>query len=623
MPEPDGFTNHLDTTQFPDTFKIERLEEEFTAVSLTYNAQKPTTAVFHIFHFPGWQATLEGQPAQIVPSEPHGQITVQLPAGTHTLHLAFGNTPLRTVANIISLISLMMLIMLFAYCVLRKNKKQQTVNNQQPTTNNQHHHSPFTIYHSPFTIHHFLPAILTVLVIFAVKTAVLDHSNTIFHTAQHSALSTQPLANFNNSIQLIGTDLPDAPIPADQPIDLTLYWQVLPPVDEEFSISVQLIGANNIRYAQSDSFHPAGLPLPRWQAGEFGVDQHRLTALVATPPGEYDLTVFVYKLANGQRLDTFNKNNLPIGNEYHLGTVTLTQPTTFPNPDELQISQRKTADDEISPFLAENVQLLGFDLPIQDAVVGDFLPITLFWYAPSPPQQDYLSGFWISCEKQGIIIPSYPRDDSAPDVNWQEGKVERVDLTLHIPLYTAQGNPVQDDACTLYLDLESKSEEGAQEREFITLTNLQVTAPDRNFDLPDTAVSINQSLANQVTLAAYELNQNSVEVGETIPLTLYWQPETLFSEDYKVFVQLLGQDGRIVAQQDKIPADGARPTTGWIPDEIIYDSYELIIPTDAPAGTYQLITGLYNAQTGQRLTLADQSGDAITIPIPIEVKLAE
>ena len=66
------------------------------------------------------------------------------------------------------------------------------------------------------------------------------------------------------------------------------------------------------------------------------------------------------------------------------------------------------------------------------------------------------------------------------------------------------------------------------------------------------------------------------------------------------------------------------PTTGWIPDEIIYDdSYELTIPVDAPAGIYQLITGLYNAQTGQRLTLADQSGDAITIPIPIEVKLAE
>jgi hypothetical protein len=147
--------------------------------------------------------------------------------------------------------------------------------------------------------------------------------------------------------------------------------------------------------------------------------------------------------------------------------------------------------------------------------------------------------------------------------------------------------------------------------------------------LPETAVSINQSLSKpdslfkQATLAAIEPFPTTYQPGDTFSLTLYWQPEALFNDDYKVFVQLLGQDGRILTQQDQIPANNTRPTTGWIPDEIIEDSYQLTIPSDAPAGTYQLITGLYNAQTGQRLTLPNQPTDAITIPIPIEVKLAE
>ena len=607
LPEPDDFTNHLDTSQFSNTFAIENLEEKFTAVSLTYTTPETTTAVFHIFHFPGWQATVDGQPIQITPSDPHGQITVQLPAGTHTLRLEFGNTPLRSIANFISLISLITLILLVAYSVLRKNSQQSTVNNQQLTVN-----------YLPLTINHFLPAIFTVLIIFALKTAVLDHSNNIFHTAQHAALNTPPLANFNNTIQLIGTNLPNDPIPADQPIELTLQWQALPPVDEEFSISVQLVGANNTRYAQSDSFHPAGLPLPRWQAGEFGVDQHVMTALVATPPGDYDLTVFVYKLANGQRLDILNENNLPVGNEYHLGTVTLTQPTTFPNPNELQISKQITEGGGKSPVLLENVQLLGYDQPLTNISVGQTMPLTLFWHTPNTLTTDYNSELSLTCEHGGRIAKIQLSLANTPNQSWQAGEIRRIDTAVPIPPINENGTAVANDFCTLYLDLQASHE--AKE---IALETFPITVPERNFDLPETAVSINQSLANQVTLAAYELNQTSVKVGETTPMTLYWQPETLFREDYKVFVQLLGQDGRIIAQQDKLPANGTRPTTGWILNEIIYDSYELIIPTDAPAGTYQLITGLYNAQTGQRLTLADQSGDAITIPTPIEVQLAE
>jgi hypothetical protein len=47
------------------------------------------------------------------------------------------------------------------------------------------------------------------------------------------------------------------------------------------------------------------------------------------------------------------------------------------------------------------------------------------------------------------------------------------------------------------------------------------------------------------------------------------------------------------------------------------------LPAAAAPGHYQLVTGFYNPETGQRLRLADGSGDAITLPVSIEVKTAE
>ena len=47
--------------------------------------------------------TIDDQPVPIVPSDPNGLITFDVPAGRHTINVAFEDTPLRTLANVISL----------------------------------------------------------------------------------------------------------------------------------------------------------------------------------------------------------------------------------------------------------------------------------------------------------------------------------------------------------------------------------------------------------------------------------------------------------------------------------------------------------------------------------------
>ena len=68
---------------------------------------------------------------------------------------------------------------------------------------------------------------------------------------------------------------------------------------------------------------------------------------------------------------------------------------------------------------------------------------------------------------------------------------------------------------------------------------------------------------------------------------------TELSESYRVFVHLLSEDGRIVAQADGLPAGWTRPTTGWLPGEFIIDRHTIALPTTLPSGNYTLTTGLY------------------------------
>jgi hypothetical protein len=68
------------------------------------------------------------------------------------------------------------------------------------------------------------------------------------------------------------------------------------------------------------------------------------------------------------------------------------------------------------------------------------------------------------------------------------------------------------------------------------------------------------------------------------------------------------------AQQDGEPGGGQQPTTTWTPGATVADHHGLLIPPDLPPGEYQVMVGLYELFTGQRLsfTLDDSSaGDRL------------
>jgi hypothetical protein len=139
---------------------------------------------------------------------------------------------------------------------------------------------------------------------------------------------------------------------------------------------------------------------------------------------------------------------------------------------------------------------------------------------------------------------------------------------------------------------------------------------------------LDAELGDQIRLQGYSLVEREVEPGRMLLLTLFWQaggmageaggegsPEGVVVERYTVFAHLLDQDGQLVAQQDSEPVGGSRPTTSWSPGEVIVDRLGILIPPNLNGGEYQLVVGMYQPDTGERLPVRDlgdgMGGDTI------------
>ena len=85
-----------------------------------------------------------------------------------------------------------------------------------------------------------------------------------------------------------------------------------------------------------------------------------------------------------------------------------------------------------------------------------------------------------------------------------------------------------------------------------------------------------------------------------------WQTTAPVERDYTLFVHLLTADGQYVTGFDGPPVNGFRPTSAWVPGEIVVDRKGMFLSADLPRGTYALEVGLYDPATGERLGVSWQ-----------------
>ncbi|MGH2458847.1 MAG: hypothetical protein ACRDIY_08265, partial [Chloroflexota bacterium] len=124
-----------------------------------------------------------------------------------------------------------------------------------------------------------------------------------------------------------------------------------------------------------------------------------------------------------------------------------------------------------------------------------------------------------------------------------------------------------------------------------------------------------------ISLTGYSLSEGPPTPGKSFDLTLEWRagPVATRRPDYTVFVHLVTDDGKLVAQHDDPPASGYAPTSGWADGQILYDDHAIAVPTEAPIGLHLVQVGLYLPSNGKRLPLigaeGKTAGDTVTIDL--------
>jgi hypothetical protein len=159
----------------------------------------------------------------------------------------------------------------------------------------------------------------------------------------------------------------------------------------------------------------------------------------------------------------------------------------------------------------------------------------------------------------------------------------------------------------------------------VELGTLTVSIEDRLFELEQPPqYRLDMRLGESILLVGADLPQRTVQPGDKLPVTLYWQCAAPVETSYTVFVHLLDAEGQVQGQRDRIPVRGRAPTSGWVNGQFVVDEYAIPISEEAEPGPYVLEVGMYNAEDMVRLPVYDANDirmpdDRALLPVGVTV----
>ena len=103
-----GEVARFDASAVPEGARV--LEGDYGPNRARVVVESPTSfqARYLSFYFPGWRVSVDGQRVEVVPSDPEGLITFDVPSGRHVVSIRFGETALRLTVDAVSVACLLM-----------------------------------------------------------------------------------------------------------------------------------------------------------------------------------------------------------------------------------------------------------------------------------------------------------------------------------------------------------------------------------------------------------------------------------------------------------------------------------------------------------------------------------
>ncbi len=548
---------------------FERLGGPVWDAAYRVEAQQPATLLYRQFYFPGWRAELDGAPLSLAPSQPHGLISFSVPAGEHELRLTFGSTPPRRLGWLLAALGAAGVLLIVAVPRLPLPAPYRQEREDRPAID------------YPYAGLLIAALVGALWLCFSHVETPLRRA-TLGETGVAGRPAIEPL-DFAGEVRLLSLEAPEGPVAAGDPIPITLSLRALRPIGVPYLFGVDVVDDDGIVWSGARA-RPADW---RFIAGEevWPLDGYRLEPFVlrlldGAPPGVYRYRIGLVREDTGQTVALHEAGRLMVDR---------------PARGERPLEEGMVAHEEAA---AAGLQLLGSRADRREAAPGDPVRVALLWQVVDPALAGVAGQVRLRLEDnsgQAVLETERPLAGSYPAAQWQAGDRLRTEIVLRLPASTPSGEYAwRASLATADGDAPAWA-----------LGNLNAAAPERSYTVPPVDIRLDEPLGEMATLLGADVSPTTLIPGGALEVTLVWRAEQETESSYHVFLHLLGPDGAVVAQSDGEPAGWTRPTTGWLPGEVIGEQRRLALPPELPAGDYRLVAGLYEPESGRRLLLPD------------------
>jgi hypothetical protein len=372
-------------------------------------------------------------------------------------------------------------------------------------------------------------------------------------------------------------------------IHLDLYWEMESPEIGEQESEIELRDDEGVVWAASK----APLSISEWEGlGQVGFASHNVLVDAQTPSGESGILARIGEDAVSieARLRVRNRER------------------RFDVPAMAHETQYQ---------LDDKVVLCGFDMDGTSATgqkneeddrylarlrPGDSISLTLCWRASGEMSESY-TVYTHLLDSDGRMWGQHDKLplDYYSTLFWADGEVV---LDHHIIAADPAAPP---GMYRVEVGMYSRSSDGRysnlplQGGGQITLGPIKMLPSGPPANTAEIPYRLEVQFEDEIRLEGYSLEDAGLAPGESLDLTLYWKALKVMDEDYTVFVHLLDENGKLVAQQDNQPRGGLYSTSIWDEREMVEDNYRIALEPGLPTGRYVIEVGIYRQPEATRL----------------------
>ena len=229
--------------------------------------------------------------------------------------------------------------------------------------------------------------------------------------------------SFGGVIKLLGYDLPvtniQHPIPntlvPGDALTVTLYWQSLAEMNQDYAVFVHLLDENDLILAQRNTFPGLGsFPTTLWQAGDAIADTYTLALPETTyAPSSAQLEVGLFDFATGERLLAYGPGGEPADDNVRFEQIEVLPRSEngLPNPVHFNFGDK--------------IALVAYEMDRRKVSPGEAIHLTLYWRGLAEMEDDYTvfvhllregDQIWAGADRQ-------PQGGAAPTSTWAKGQI--------------------------------------------------------------------------------------------------------------------------------------------------------------------------------------------------------